>query len=87
MVKMNGGGRQPRPRANSVGRSAGGDATRTGRVFTQPRPYSAAARELPPADMTTDLRKRTAGRRIVARPLGIRGKGVKVGGCGALAGG
>ena len=54
MVKMNGGGR-----ANSVGRSVGGDATRTGRVFTQPRPYSAAARELPPADMTTDLRKRT----------------------------
>ena len=84
MVKMNGGGR-----ANSVGRSVGGDATRTGRVFTQPRPYFAAAvaaRELPPAVMTTDLRKRTDGESSPARSA-FEGKGVRVGGCGALAGG
>ena len=50
-------------------RSVGGGATRTWRVFTQPRPYFAVARELPPAVMTADLRKRTD---ADARSPGIR---------------
>lgn len=82
MVKMNGGGR-----ANSVGRSVGQRRRNTDGA----RFHATSAlfrRRAGVAPRGYDHRpSQTDGRRIVARPLGIRGKGVMLGGCGALEGG